>query len=866
LWIATENFQKTKEESAKETSSTTTFSSDGTSVSNEQKNAVMVPMSYLNDSTTHMVQDLVSFLEKPVIVEDGTMTSASTGILDQVNLPDDLLAIPVYQEKLSGFQLVSGDIHIKVTLNATPMQQGRIILAFIPQAQVTGCLPELRLMNPQLITQLPHTELSLADDRECNLVIPYTAPSSAYDLIAGSGPWGSLYLYVYAPLRYGTGSSTSVGYTIFAHFDRKTLRLMNPTYNTLTSALRTARIKKKLSAGQFKTNMSVPEKEASKMGLKPISSTLDAVASVAGSLSSVPMLSSVAKPVSWATALLGGAASAFGYSKPRDESGARFIITAIAPQSQNVDGVDNSKQLAAFNSNQVAVLPGFAGTDMDQLSFSYLCPIKTWFQTTTLDSTSTSGTVLAHLTMCATTFVRTLTDGTVEYCTFPPVCHLCYVFSRYRGSFILTLKLSKTKYHSGRLLIAFYPGLGASDTPTLDQAAYAHSAIFDLSTATEFTFKCPYTASQPYLDQFNPYGLVRVYVLTPLAITGDVSTTIDILWEVSGEGFEFAIPEYEDCWLPYVPSTIVPLAARRAKEAEEKRVAKLRDHLKRVPSLRSKVEPEKGKSHITPPSRGFSDMKTNSNIDISNDLKPVVQTIGASTVTKAQVDMASYCIGEQIISWRSLMKRFQVTNSIISGTVPGYDIRPFTTGVVTGDGTYTYVQSFCWDLWSLLGMMYAYNRGGIRLKMYNQMNSACTARAYIADSGATGDPINIYNQVHSLFATPSNVNDFTVTHAMELAMPQYHGMHSRLCRPSMLSIPEPLDEFASFEHVKIAFNPTSVNSANITFQRAAAEDSDFGFFLGIPPLIASTNLNPAPMSAPGELTTTSVSSASLGQY
>lgn len=44
-----------------------------------------------------------------------------------------------------------------------------------------------------------------------------------------------------------------------------------------------------------------------------------------------------------------------------------------------------------------------------------------------------------------------------------PVAGLANVFAYYRGSLIFTFKLAKTRFHTGRLLIAFSPGTDIVD-------------------------------------------------------------------------------------------------------------------------------------------------------------------------------------------------------------------------------------------------------------------------------------------------------------------------------------------------------------------------------------------------------------------
>jgi len=58
--------------------------------------------------------------------------------------------------------------------------------------------------------------------------IPYIHPRLAFDLSNGYGHHGAFGLFVYAPLLYGTGTTT-VDYTIWVSFED--VQLSTPTYS-----------------------------------------------------------------------------------------------------------------------------------------------------------------------------------------------------------------------------------------------------------------------------------------------------------------------------------------------------------------------------------------------------------------------------------------------------------------------------------------------------------------------------------------------------------------------------------------------------------------------------------------------------------
>ncbi len=71
--------------------------------------------------------------------------------------------------------------------------------------------------------------MDIACDTEMVHKVPYVGPRTAYDLTSGKGHHGAWGLFVYSPLLYGTGSSSSAEVTVWASFED--VELMGQTYS-----------------------------------------------------------------------------------------------------------------------------------------------------------------------------------------------------------------------------------------------------------------------------------------------------------------------------------------------------------------------------------------------------------------------------------------------------------------------------------------------------------------------------------------------------------------------------------------------------------------------------------------------------------
>jgi len=213
--------------------------------------------------------------------------------------------------------------------------------------------------------------LDINTETEVMLEIPYVSNSLYYNMQTSSYDFGTFYLTAYGALQAGTGS-LSCTYSIWCHFEDVEIR-----YPAVTqSGIKVLRARGK---GAAKTDIS--DQELASAGLGPISSIMGRASKAATILSEIPLISAFTAPAAWALGIAGRAASALGYSKPTSAGSAEKRLLTTFAYMNNVNAVDNSIKMAITSDNQVEQLPGFAGTDMDEMSIPYLCSIPSWFQT-----------------------------------------------------------------------------------------------------------------------------------------------------------------------------------------------------------------------------------------------------------------------------------------------------------------------------------------------------------------------------------------------------------------------------------------------------------------------------------------------------
>lgn len=729
-------------------------------------------------------QTLYRFLERPQVIGSGDLSSANPigAVIASWDFPDILLSKPMVAEKVSGFQGLLADVEVKVQVNPNPFQQGRYMLVFHPNAQQFASeMVSMRLINLTSITQLPRVELSFDTHREMSMTIPYIAPTMWYNLKTSTVGHGRVYLVCYSSLETGAAGETTCQYTAWANF--KNIQLFNPT-----------------TPGVLVEDQSVSEKEVKHLHKEPIES-LELASEALRFAEHVPLLSSVAKPVSWALAAVRGAATAFGFSSPYDTATPLTMGTRPAHGISNSDTVVQGSQLGVFATNKVEVLPGFAGTDEDEMSLPSILKRYAWFTTLDWLGSDLAGTRLASFPLRAETFQSTGDVGGTPVSMYTPCAWALQLFKFTQASFRLKFKVVKTRFHSGRLAVVFFPGL--SSAPLTPDLAYLEKTIIDLTAGSEFEKEFPFVSHYPLRSVNDIYGAVGVYVINELRSPETASPDVRILVEAAASPTSQVGVVQGQSTVPVLPIAVAAPVRRRAQ---------LKSSM-----FTGKVEDQSGA--------------------LDADIIMSDPTIGTAVRAPEPKSALTYCIGEDIRSLAQLVKRPSIT---FLEAKPDYALRPFTIGLCQyQNATYDKAAFYC-DWVSVIGACYAYGRGSMRIHCFHRGQSGKVRLSLVPTTSTVTPAVGFDTLPGNL--TPINWKRMPVTYfnsdtAMPtVQIPQYTGVPFRLNRMStgegfVPAILEPLDPFAYTGMVVVDNDVAS----GLAIMRSGGDDFQYGFWLGVPP-------------------------------
>lgn len=766
----------------------------------------------VSDGTDHSIRN---FLERPTQIAQiaWTISDAQNTVIAQARLPESLIgAIAMIGQKVTGFLGFRATTCLRLQVNANRFQQGKLLMTYFPNDLQN--FQKYQSVSSDLIyrTQLPRVELDAAVDTQVEFEIPWINSELYFNTVTGRGHQGLVDVTVYSPLL-TIGSEVSVDTTLFMYF--KDVKLVFPAVSDPTVVAQSGKGRTVSLVKSSKASRDLSEKEQSSSGQKPISSALSIAARVSSIAAEVPILSSIAGPASWALNIGSNIASSFGFSKPIQGPTQQVMVQRLATNYTHSDGIDGSTNLSMLADNKVEVLPGFSGTDIDEMAFGHILSIPTFIQQFTWHTTDIAGTSMAL--MYASPLQRNIAIGVtsnvdgsgaplrVFHCT--PMAYLANHFDLWRGSICFRIKFVKTEFHSGRILIAFFPGNKIAYS--LADTLYVHREIVDIRYVNEIDFVVPYVATTPYknvgeldsLDLDKVVGNVQIYVLNELRAPDTVTQSINVLIETyAGNDFEFAVPR---------PAMSMPLyfQAGDVEVTDEK------------PTLTeaSEAGPVGGSQNI-------NDGHTSSR----------------------------YCIGERILSLRQLMKRSTVWFKPVDNqgfflfphqyNVP---VRPPNAAATPIVFSGTYPDYYCHFM-----PCFAYYRGSMRIKIIPETDTVPLIRAKLVTSGmqyvnsapggiTTGGAVNTakYPSCYGYTLTYSQQNPI-----IELQVPYYSNRQTTIS----INRGDPVASQEDVPHmgVYITEGGPTPNISTQVFWRSIGEDFSSGFWTGtIPLMFADTSVS-----------------------
>lgn len=773
-----------------EKTATTVFSEGGVGVKSDYSHPI------LTDNFSVEMMSIKDFLEKPQRV--GTYTWSTTQLAN-ANLASGyvetiLMGNTYWANKLEGFNLLRGTVCFRVELSCNPFQQGKLLFHFIPnEAEISAndlSFAAMHNLSLDMKRQHPCVEI---DARESvgAFEMPYVSPYNWYSKKTGTGTWGKFQLDVLSSLATGTGGDTSVDVTIYMYFrDFECAAPMVPQSGKGP--------KSKFKGKTWHRDTASKELEAMKSGT--ISSALKVGSQVSTALGAIPMLAPVAQPAAWVLDIASGVASSLGWSKPVDNIPPTIASLQYQRYGATSDGVNSAMPLALRSDNKISVTDKMTVYDGDEMSFSFLKKVSTVLSEHTWSETQISGTSLytkqVYPGNLYNQYVKSAGATSVYYNVGSPTYYLSNYFKLWRGSIMLTVKIVKTDYHTGRLQLTWTPSTTTTAAPNLATGQLALREIIDISEGNEFTFCLPYYLNSHYVGRDIASGSVDIVVLNELRGPETASSTVSLLMYYSGgDDLEFQMPCY-DAASPY----------------------KL----------------------IFSPQTGGDDVITNS-------------TPGDCCINMLDTRFASDVNGEMFTSVKQILSRntFVPTTNRSGFAADNVIMWPWVQGVLSlaPAGTMT-VPNIGGDAYSAIAAMYVYFRGSVNLTYHAGSGSTFSNTLVVTDP--MFDNYNCFTAGKSTLGNYSNSPWYTGTSntgfggyaiaqagfGMSSVAVPYHGRtkcsFSMRCTNSNNIPTDPTQPLTSVNTISVGAG------AVVAPFRSFGDEFQLSYFIGAPPVYVRT--------------------------
>lgn len=773
------------------TSATTTFVNDRSEKHQRVRDA-MIDTSMSVDQTDN--NSIGQFMAKPVLLQSLNWVSgdAANSVLGSYRVADYLTGgstQPIWKNKISGYNLLRGTAILKVIVNAQPFQAGRLLVHFLPQEREMTAYSSMYVAtknyNRTTKTQQPCIEMDIQDG-VATLEVPYVSPVLWYRRVNGFD-WGTFYITVLSPLA--SAASTTVTMKVYMYF--KDFECAAPIFGP--------EMNREIGKEQVKERRKIKEAGV-------VSTFFDAVAKPFDLLRGVPVIGTTTGVVADATKKVSEFFALFGWSRPLDQRGVALFKQHPQYQGFTFNGTNNGDVLALDSLNQVQPMENFAGSGIDEMSFSYLKRIPAFYQDILWSTSDASGAQLFTKALYPANLVQSTTSvvagNTYSLSVGSPFVYLSRYFRYWRGSVVVTLKIVKTQFHAGRLQISYAPATGAGIPTTLDDEEYVYRDIIDVRDSDTYSFTLPYMHSAPFLNtgwiaagaEEVSMGTLSVRVLNPLLASSTVASNVSVLVYLSaGEDFQLA-------------------------------------------ALSSVNKP------------AFSP-------EMNTDAPRVIGPIADAPYPTQSIVPYALCTGEIFTSVKQLFQCLRPINATfidVNEFATGLSIFPYITGLPcrTPDVEGVQVSPFSGDYLGELVPGFAYSRGGLRycIPGVTEGNSYEWLSSDINGDALTGPVVSlpIPNAANIVSGACTALAPQAVRYGkastMDVIVPHYGQTHSRLnyitAARSTITVPVTLDspDYALNFIVPIGAGTYDVGQELF---RSGADDFCTGYFLGFPPFLNS---------------------------
>lgn len=508
--------------------------------------------------------DIVKYMQRPRQIATGTFAQGATYGVTVPLAPFDLfLNDAAIKRKWNNYKYWKGSLKIELVVNSTPFLYGMWLADWVPLPSlsaynIASIYPATVANSKQALCNYSQRNKILIEPHKnarYELTLPFIYQNQWHKFSTTATDMGTLTLRPVVPIRAASATTSDPTFTIYASFEN--FELCGPT-------------------------VIVQSSDVYHNG--PISKPASIVAAAASKLTAMPIIGKFARATEIGAGAVSDMAATFGFCKKPDIVNA----TAMNPQTAYNLGSGETSMVA----NRVTIDPkqeitrdrsriGF--TNEDELNIASLASrpaivsIADWNISDIADQQISGYSINPNMSPTLTAV------GTYAFPT--PAAWMGSNFDQWRGTAVFTLNCVKSKYHTGRLLVAFDPN---SATASSALAAQIKNVVWDITKSDELEIRVPFLADTAWLNT-NPNvggniserngvalnvgttstGIMQISVLNRL--TAPLTTaTVGVVVRLHWEDLQYGRPKA-------VPQTLSPWSVQSADLVDTTRMATIED-------------------------------------------------------------------------------------------------------------------------------------------------------------------------------------------------------------------------------------------------------------------------------------------------
>lgn len=418
--------------------------------------------------------DLGEYLARPIEIFSTNWTVTSGSFDNTINPWKLFVENTQVRNRIEGYKLLQGKMHIRVTINGNPFLYGRAMASYFPRAAKNEFFePSDATLVTMQESMRPHIFIDPTSSEGGEMVLPFFCPDNWIDLTGGTADlMGTLRIRSFNNLLHANAATGTAQITVFAWMDN--VKLAGPT---------------QASYGTYIAQ------SGDEYGQGIVSRPASIVAKVAGYLSEVPVLGAYARATELAATSVGRVASLFGLSRPNIVSDLVRHKHFATGNLANTDQHEAVTKLTLDSKQELCIDPRTVGlADVDEMAMKYIVGKEVFLGTATWTEANTKGTLIRRINVSPIqhNYVANLPNEVL----YAPMATVAAAFKYWRGTIKFRVQIVASAMHRGRLRITYDPTLPGASTGFNEN----YTRIIDLATNRDFNFDVGWNSHRSWLE------------------------------------------------------------------------------------------------------------------------------------------------------------------------------------------------------------------------------------------------------------------------------------------------------------------------------------------------------------------------------